>query len=461
MRGRITCIKAAERLKLRGRFCWSADSQYDYHRALITMKRAAVFISVVVSAHVLHAASLDHSVSPSRQFVIYGADAQLRGAVSSVAERTKSNLLALLRQRDNWAVPIIVNLQPQQANLPEIPPAELRFSQTGFGLKLQLDLTMSKSFDASLMERELLRATLLEMIYRKESHVAAGSFFVEPPDWLIDGALAFAPGSDREQLVEALTTADKTASLETFLGQRRGLLDSAGRTLYRAYSFALVQMLTERKNGPARLAQYIGRLSKASNEPLSDLKAQFPFLLDDAERTWQSAVSRLRNLQTYRLLSFAESDRRLDELLRVKISETNKPAKLVSLDEIAQRKASPNEKVALNQLGHDLLSFVAEANPVLRPIAREYQEIIALLARGNKKRITKRLSRLEVTRKQLGARMSDIDDYMNWFEATQMKSGSGNFNDYLKAADQSQLSLPKRHDPLTVYVDALEDQFGD
>ena len=423
------------------------------------MKRAAIFISIVFAAHVLRAASLEHSVSPSRQFVIYGADAELRGAVSNLAERTKTNLLVLLRQRDNWIVPIVVNLQPQQANLPEIPPADLRFSQTGFGLKLQLDLTISKNVDASLIGRELLRAILLEMIYRKESHIAAGSLFVEPPDWLIDGVLALTPGSDRGQLVAALTTADKTESLEMFLRQRRGLLDSAGRTLYRAYSFALVQMLTDGKNGPSRLAQYIGRLNNASNEPLADLKAQFPFLLGDAERTWQLALSRLRNLQTYRLLTFAESERRLDELLDVKISEANKPAKLVSLDELAQHKASPNEKMALNQLGHDLLSFVADANPVLRPIAREYQEIIALLARGKRKRIAKRLSRLEVTRKQLAARMSDIDDYMNWFEATQLKSGSGNFTDYLKAVDQSQLALPKRHDPLSVYVDALEDQF--
>ena len=424
------------------------------------MKRAAIFISTVFAAHVLHAASLEHSVSPSRQFVIYGADAQLRGAVSNVAERTKTNLLVLLRQRDNWVVPIVVNLQPQQANLPEIPPADLRFSQTGFGLKLQLDLMIAKNLDASLMERELLRAILLEMIYRKESHIAAGSIFVEPPDWLIDGVLALAPGSDRGQLVEALTTADKTESLEMFLRQRPGLLDSAGRTLYRAYSFALVQMLIDGRNGPARLAQYIGHLSNASNEPLADLKAQFPFLLGDAEQPWQLTLSRLRNLQRYQLLTFAESERRIDELLHVKISEATKPAKPVGLDELAQRKASPNEKIALNQLGHDLLSFVAEANPVLRPIAREYQEIVALLARGKRKRIAKRLSRLEVTRKQLAARMSDIDDYMNWFEATQMKSGSGNFTDYLKAVDQSQLSVPKRHDPLSVYVDALEDQFG-
>ena len=423
------------------------------------MKRTAIFLLSTFAWQVVHTATLERSVSPSRQFIIYGVDAKLRGAVSSLAEQTKANFLALVRERDNWKTPIVVNLQPQQANLPEIPPAELRFSQTGFGLKLQLDLTISQNIDASLVERELLRAILLEIIYRKESRIAAGTVFVEPPDWLIDGVLALAPGSDRGHLIEALTTAGKTEPLEMFLRQRPGLLDSAGRTLYRAYSFALVQMLTDGRDGPARMTQYIGDLSKASNEPLADLKAHFPFLIGDAERTWQLTLSRLKNLQTYQLLTFDQSEQRLDELLRLKISEAKKPAKLAGLDELALRKASSNEKMALNQLSRDLLLFVAQANPVFRPIAREYQQIVALLARGKRRGIAKRLSRLEATRKQLAARMSDVDDYMNWFEATQMKSGSGNFIDYLKAVDQSQLSAPRRRDPLSAYVNALEDQF--
>ena len=119
--------------------------------------RAAIFISAFFIWHVLYAAPTERSVSPSRQFIIYGADAALRGAVSDLAERTKADFLVLLRQRDNWTVPIVVNLQLQQANLPEIPPADFRFSQTGFGLKLQLDLTLSEKLDASLIERELLR----------------------------------------------------------------------------------------------------------------------------------------------------------------------------------------------------------------------------------------------------------------------------------------------------------------
>jgi hypothetical protein len=423
------------------------------------MKCAVAVLCSAVTWQAAYAAQPEHSTSPSRQFVIYGADAKLRGAISGLAEQTKANFLELLRQRDDWKTPVVVNLQPQQANLPEIPAADLRFSQTGFGIKVQLDLTISKNLDVSLVERELLRAILLEMIYRKQPHITAGAVLVEPPDWLIDGAVALAPGRDRGPLIEAVVNTEKPLPLEKFLRERPGLLDSMGRTLYRAYAFALVQMLVDGKNGGAQLANYIDHLSDSSNDPLANLKAQFPLLADDAERTWQLALNRLKSLQTFRLLTFAESERRLDEFLSVKISDPNKPEKVARLNELAQRKLSASEKMALDQLKRDLLSFVPQTNPVLRPIGREYQEIAALLARGKRRGVPKRLARLDVTRQQLGARMTEIDDYMNWFEATQMSSGSGNFTGYLKAMDQSQGPAPRRHDPLSVYVDALEDQF--
>jgi hypothetical protein len=220
-----------------------------------------------------------------------------------------------------------------------------------------------------------------------------------------------------------------------------------------------VQMLLDGKTGGTQLAKYIDHLSDSSNDPLEDLKAQFPLLADDAERTWQVAFNHLKSLQTFRLLTFAESERRLDELLSLKIAEPNKPVKLVRLEELTQHKLSTSEKMALDQLKRDLMFVVPQINPVLRPIGREYQEIVELLARGKRRGVLKRLSRLELTRQQLAVRMTEIDDYMNWFEATQMSSGSGNFTGYLKAMDQSQRPAPRRHDPLSVYVDALEDQF--
>ncbi len=261
--------------------------------------------------------------------------------------------------------------------------------------------------------------------------------------------------------MESLSTTDKAKSLEEFLGQRLDLLDSAGRTLYRAYSVALVQLLLDESGGRARLARYISNLSHASNDPVADLKAQFPQLRDELEKKWRSMVARLSEHRTYQALSFAESARRLDELLQIRISESSRnqeQPKPANLGELSRRKLSPEQKAAVDHMSRALLLLVGTAHPVLRPVAREYQQIATLLARGKRRGIAKRVSHLDDTRKELAARMGEIDDYMNWFEATQMENQSGAFSGYLKAANQSQMSAPGRRDPLSVYLDALEDQ---
>ncbi len=420
----------------------------------------AIFIVLIFALQSLHAAPPARSVSPSQQFIIYGADAASRGAISELAERTKANFLALLRRPDRWKTPVIINLQLPQANLPKIPAAGLRFSQTGFGLKLQLDLTIARDVDGSLVERALLRAILLEMIYRNQPDIAAGTRYVQPPDWLLDGALALTPGRDRGPLVEALLLPDKIIPLEELLRPGRiSELDSPARLLYRAYSFALVQLLVDAPGGPEQLVRYIDNLSRSSTDPLADLKAQFPTLDGSAEKTWRSSVARLRATQSYQLLTFAETERRLGELLCVRISDPGHPTRMVQLDDLSQRKILPVEIAAIAALSQELLLLAARANPILRPIVQEYQQIASLLVKGKRKGLTARLAQLQASRAKLTTRMTEIDDYMNWFEATQSKTKSGAFADYLKAVQGQNDARPRRRDALSVYLDAMEEQF--
>ena len=420
----------------------------------------AIFIVLIFALQSLQAAPPARSVSPSQQFIIYGADAASRGAVSELAERTKANFLALLRRPDRWKTPVIINLQLPQANLPKIPVAGLRFSQTGFGLKLQLDLTIPQDLDGSLVERALLRAILLEMIYRNQPDIAAGTRYVQPPDWLLDGALALTPGRDRGPLVEALLLPDKIIPLEELLRPGRiSELDSPARLLYRAYSFALVQLLVDATGGPEQLVRYIDNLSRSSTDPLADLRAQFPTLDGGAEKTWRSSVARLRATQSYQLLTFAETERRLGELLCVRISDPGHPTRMVQLDDLSQRKILPVEIAAIAALSQELLLLAARANPILRPIVQEYQQIASLLVKGKRKGLTARLAQLQANRAKLTTRMTEIDDYMNWFEATQSKTKSGAFADYLKAVQGQNEAPPRRRDALSVYLDAMEEQF--
>jgi hypothetical protein len=415
----------------------------------------AVLILSIFAFDLTKASPLEHSVSPSQQFIVYGGDALLRGGISDLAETTRTNLLRLLRRSEEWKTPIVINLQQPQANVPEIPPSELRFSQTGFGLKLQLDLTISANGDRAAIERELLRAILLEMIYRNQSDLAAGSVYVEPPDWLLDGVLACAPGHDRAPLVEALAVSDQVMPLVDFLRVRPEQLDWPGRLLYRAHSFALVQLLIDADSGRGRLGHYIDNLSRASNDPLKDLTQQFPELAGTgAAKIWKAEIARLRVEDSHQLLGFAETEKKLEELLTTKIGKSS-----LHLHEMVQRKLSAEDVVGLKRLSVDLLLLATRANPILRLTIQDYQQIATLLARGKNKGMAARLAKVETLRTKIAARMNEVDDYLNWFEATQSKTNSGEFANYLGAAGQRHLALPHRRDAISVYLDALEGQF--
>jgi hypothetical protein len=432
------------------------------------MKRKVFATCAIVSILLSPAigAAFERTLSTSRQFILYGTDVGLRGAISHLAEETKTNLLTVLRRSDSWNTPIVVNLQFSRAKVPKIPPAAVHFSQTGAGLKLQLDLTISSDFNSASVERELLRAILLEMIYRRQPDLPPGTAYVDPPDWLLDGIVAVSAGRDQKPLVEALESllaADKIAPLADFLRRRPILLDAPSRLLFRAYSAALVRWLIDEPEGRSHLGQYVDNLSRASNDPSADLKIHFSGLNDDSiEKTWRFRVAQFCASQSYQLLTFAETQRRLDELLSIKVADTNlRSNKTVWLNDLSEREISAADSKALGQLSASLMLLQARAHPILRSVVTEYAQIAALLAVRKNPKAGERLSRVRNLRARIAARMNKIDDYMNWFEATQARTKSEVFADYLRAAEAQSEAAPRRRDALSVYMDALEGQFQD
>ena len=410
------------------------------------------------------AAPQEQSISTSRQFIVYGTGVGVRGAICDLAERTKRDLLALLGQRDAWTTPIVINAQYPQANLPELPRLAVNLGQTGFGLKLQLDLTVDSELSRPEVRRELLRALLLEMIYRGESNIPAGTAYVSPPDWLIEGMPAQQSdlGLDKIANLLAMPVAARTVlPLEKFLQQRPELLDAPGRLLYRAYSFALVDLLSRAPEGAGRLARFIGDLRSASNDPMAELQNHFSGLFESgggAEKVWEKQIARLSIDQPYQLLASAETERRLDEMLRLKISDrgANKTWQLAEFPKFSKQ---PSANGVLAVLAHDLGELATRANPIYRPIISEYAEVTALLLRGKTKGLATRLDRLRSAREAVAAQMRGIDDYLNWFEATSQRGPSGVFADYMKAAESAARPPQTKRDPISVYLNVLEAQF--
>jgi hypothetical protein len=406
------------------------------------------------------AAGKPRSISTSRQFLVYGADVRVRGAMCDLAERTKSNLLRLLGLRDNWKTPLIINLDYPRANFPDAPVAQLDVSQLGYGLKLQLNLLMTPEMKGPAVQRELLRAILVEMMYRDRGNIAAATPYVTPPDWLVEGVLALQPGRDSDADAELLRTivgSKKIAPLEDIVRQRRAQLDAPSRQLHEVYARALVQLLLDAPRGRSKFARFISDLPDSPNDALADLRAHFPETLGRAQgKWWALSVAQLSATDRYEMLSAAETAARLDHIVRFSIPAPDGTARDYSLGDYEIYRKLPAHRDVLRRASQQLLLLAARAHPSYRALVQKEYELTELLARDKTRRVPERLERVASYRAEIRQQASEVDDYLNWYEATQSKTMSGAFSQTLEAAKAANEALPRRRDPISVYLDSIE-----
>ena len=410
-----------------------------------------------LTAAVAWAAGKERSTSTSRQFLVYGADVRVRGTICDLAERTKSDLLRLLDLRDRWQTPLIVNLDYPRANVPDTPLVQLDVSQLGYGLKLQLNLLLTRKMKGVGVKRELLRAILVELMYRDRGNLAAGMPYVTPPDWLVEGMLALQPGraSDNDaELLRSIVASKRISPFENIVRQRRAQLDAPSRRLHEAYARALVQLLLDVPGGRFKLARFIANLPDAPNDAVADLQAHFPETLGRAPgKWWALGVAQLSALDRYATLSAADTVAQLDRVLRFSIPAPDGRARIYSLGDYKTFSNLPASGAVLRRIGRQLLLLGVQAHPSYRAIVQEDYELAEMLARGKTHLVPERLERVANDRTVIERQRLAVDDYLNWYEATQSKTTSGAFSEILETADEA---LPRRRDPISVYLDSLE-----
>jgi hypothetical protein len=413
-----------------------------------------------LTAGVAWSADKARSTSTSRQFLVYGAEVWVRGMMCDLAERTKSDLLRLLGLRDSWKTPLIVNLDYPRANFPDSPVVQLDVSQLGYGLKLQLNLLVTREMTDRTVQRELLRAILVEMMYRDRGNIAAGTPYVTPPDWLVEGMLASQPGRDLDKdadLLRTIVASKKISPLENIVRQRWVQLDAPSRQLHAAYARALVRLLLDVPGGQSKVARFITDLPDAPNDVVADLRAHFPETLGRVPgKWWTLSVAQLSAMDRYETLSAADTAARLDRVLRFSIPALDGPARDYSLGDYKTFRKLPAARAVLRQVSQQLLLLGALAHPSYRAIVQEDYEVAELLAQGKTHRVPERLERIASYRALIERQSSAVDDYLNWFEATQSKTTSGAFSQILEAAEAADEALPRRRDPISVYLDSIE-----
>jgi len=133
-----------------------------------------------------------------------------------------------------------------------------------------------------------------------------------------------------------------------------------------------------------------------------------------------------------------------------------------NLSDYRKFQKAPGAARALYTRANAFATLGTQANPLMRPVTLEYQRLFTELAEGKTHNVDERLKDLGNYRSMIVQRMDKIADYLNWFEATQMPEISGAFDKYMKAANAFENEAPpKRDDPISHYVDQVEQEFTD
>lgn len=132
----------------------------------------------------------------------------------------------------------------------------------------------------------------------------------------------------------------------------------------------------------------------------------------------------------------------------------------ISLDDYANIMKRKDRSQILDGTINTLQSLQTRANVLFRPIIAEYIALITDLKNAKTKDIDKRLADLRSRTAKAYERAKAVEDHLDVFEANETKNYSGAFEDYLRLPAQIQKELPVRDDPLSKYLDALDEEFS-
>ena len=415
--------------------------------------------------------SANRSVSNSRQFVIYCRDATLRMAVSSFAEGAKASVLEVLGSADQWKIPIVITLRAPSTADPGRPLSTLAFLNTDAGPSIQIEVTLRpEEFKQVGFPQLIVRAVLLDIAYRRKPP-GDGQYFNEAPQWLVEGLArriqdrAAPSTTSKAHFFKQLLENGRPPKIREFLASNVGSMDSTSRSMYAACASAFLQMLCELPYGSASLLNLVRSLGDSNADPATRLLTHFSALKGSEaslEKWWTLGLARMAASERYLGLSVAETDSNLSKLLSLSISTDPKKDEpdLLSIEDYQKFAKWHTAKPALENCDNALAALMTQAHPLMRPVVSEYQRITQCLLRGDTKDLDKALKEISAYRAAVVKRASQITDYLNWYEATQMPEQSGAFDSYLKAAAEIQKQVPpKRNDPVSVYLDQVEREF--
>ena len=99
------------------------------------------------------------------------------------------------------------------------------------------------------------------------------------------------------------------------------------------------------------------------------------------------------------------------------------------------------------------------AHPLYKNLINDYADVLDQLAHGKDRGAMDKLEKLREQRNKIHEGAAAVESYLDWYEASQVQSFSGAFDDYLKLCRKLDDEVHTRTDALSKYLDAVEKEF--
>lgn len=433
------------------------------------MSRMAMAVLAVLLAALLPAAAIDprhHSDSASKQFSVFCEDVPLRMRVVSFAEEVKRDVLQLLGERDAWKAPIVIAIEAKSTSRPGEPPAQVRLIESVTGFKIQIDVRIGEDPSEVNLQKQIVRAVLLEYSYRGTG-VQGGTAFREAPWWVIEGAIQLVQQREvgvRTDIFKRLIKVNKLPPLDDFLTEKPDELGDTMRAVDNLLAACLLQLLTSQPGGRAALAGLVREWPESNGDPVALLKRKFPELAADEatlQKWWTLGLARFAAADRFQGMTAEETEKELALLLSMEMPTGKGGEKQTfAVGDFAKYIKLPASRPLLAERHTLIVALSTRAHVLYRPVLVDYEKAFALLARGKTGGVRELLANVEDYRASVLRRISAIADYLNWYEATQLGGGHSHaFDAYLKTARE--ISEQEKHysDAVTRYLDEMELEF--
>lgn len=403
-------------------------------------------------------------ISQSKQFVVYGRDSLVAGAVATKADEIRGELLKLLGLSKTWKHQVTILLAGDPA-----APASPRPIQTRINVIDGVPVYEIRVHAGGGINLDKLHAAIVSMLLYERAlrSVDPGAFpdEITLPPWLatgVDQAILWQSGKIDRHLYQSLfERSDMLAPEQVLAYKTPEKLDASTRSVYDASCGVLVLCLVNQPGGKDALMRLLDQLVLGEGEPSEMIARNFLSIgltNNDLHKWWALQLANLATAKTTECYTPAETERRLAEALTMIYYDAGSRTPIpVSVDDVEQATAIPDWKAQSRRVLDQLVRLSVRCFPEYRQIITEYCRVIAALQHGlPPEEAIELFGPLIEVREAYTAASLRARDYLDWYEITKLGGRSGSFNSYLDAMKMLRAAPDRRETPVSRYLDDIQ-----